>query len=365
MKYSENYKLNKPDMEDQFNLEHWNENTDKIDARMRKSQDEIESNDRDIATLFDESSKTNDNVAAIDAKIPAQASADNPLVDKAAMNSSIATNTANFIGTFASVNALNAYSGKLTNNDYAFVKTTDAAGNTIFSRYKWSGTAWLYEYELNNSSFTAAQWAAVNSGATSTLISQIKTMGGASASADGSAGFVTQPKKGDQNKVLCGDGNWKDVSSANGAVTLQAAFNAAHPVGETYTQYPQMDDPETLYNKNGVTSKWEVVDYKGAFFRAQGGNADTFKSKWDVLSLQSESLPNITGNAAVQGFNNNNTYTGAFDVSTTVIGKKDSGTGTGNYGGLDFDASRSNSAYGKRNEVAPANYTIRIWKRTA
>ena len=28
-----------------------------------------------------------------------------------------------------------------------------------------------------------------------------------------------------------------------------------------------------------------------------------------------------------------------------------------------LDASRSNSAYGRRNEVAPVNYTIRIWKR--
>ena len=28
-----------------------------------------------------------------------------------------------------------------------------------------------------------------------------------------------------------------------------------------------------------------------------------------------------------------------------------------------LDASRSNNAYGRRNEVAPANYTIRIWRR--
>ena len=30
---------------------------------------------------------------------------------------------------------------------------------------------------------------------------------------------------------------------------------------------------------------------------------------------------------------------------------------------MQINASRSNSAYGKRNEVAPANYTMRIWKR--
>ena len=30
-----------------------------------------------------------------------------------------------------------------------------------------------------------------------------------------------------------------------------------------------------------------------------------------------------------------------------------------------FDANRSNAAYGRRDEVAPRNYTTRIWLRTA
>ena len=32
---------------------------------------------------------------------------------------------------------------------------------------------------------------------------------------------------------------------------------------------------------------------------------------------------------------------------------------------ISIDASKSNSAYGKRNEVAPENYTMRIWKRVS
>ena len=127
-----------------------------------------------IKSKLDElASSVSTNVAdidAINAKIPAQASASNPLADKSFVNSSVATNTANFIGTFDSVDALNAYSGAKTNNDYAFVQSKDAAGNTLFKRYKWNGSAWLYEYELNNSSFTAAQWAAVNSGITAGMI---------------------------------------------------------------------------------------------------------------------------------------------------------------------------------------------------
>lgn len=111
---------------------------------------------------------TNENdISDINDKIPSQASSSNQLADKNFVNSSIATNTANFIGTFNSVAELEAYSGTLTNNDYAFVQTTDSAGNTLYDRYKWNGNEWLFEYELNNSSFTASQWATINSGGTS------------------------------------------------------------------------------------------------------------------------------------------------------------------------------------------------------
>ena len=71
------------------------------------------------------------------------------------VNSSIATNTANFAGTFTSESEFPA---RATNNDYLFLDTVDEEGNKIFKRYKYdeSTAAWKYEYTLNNSSFTAA-----------------------------------------------------------------------------------------------------------------------------------------------------------------------------------------------------------------
>jgi hypothetical protein len=117
------------------------------------------------------------NIADIRSLIPLQASTSNQLADKGFINSSIATNTANFIGTFNSVAELEAYSGTLTNNDYAFVATTDSAGNTLYDRYKYNADTqeWLFEYELNNSSFTAQQWASINSGITSGDVTLIGT----------------------------------------------------------------------------------------------------------------------------------------------------------------------------------------------
>lgn len=124
------------------------------------------------------STNTND-ISDIQDLIPAQASDSNQLADKNFVNSSIATNTANFIGTFNSVAELEAYSGTLTNNDYAFVVGTDSEGNTIYDRYKYTDAtnppSWEFEYELNNSSFTAAQWDAINSGITNGDVSLIQS----------------------------------------------------------------------------------------------------------------------------------------------------------------------------------------------
>lgn len=114
-------------------------------------------------------------ISTINGKIPSQASSSNQLADKAFVNSSIATSAATFRGTFNSVAELEAYSGEKDDNDYAFVTGTDSDGNTYYDRYKYNGTAWVFEYRLNNSSFTSTQWAAINSGATSTNIGQIAT----------------------------------------------------------------------------------------------------------------------------------------------------------------------------------------------
>lgn len=94
------------------------------------------------------------------------------------VNSSISFNSANYISNngepFTSVNDLPTDASVVSNNDYAFVTGTDAAGNTYYDRYKatveGSTVTWAKEFRLNNSSFTAAQWSAITSGITATLV---------------------------------------------------------------------------------------------------------------------------------------------------------------------------------------------------
>lgn len=78
-----------------------------------------------------------DEINSINAKIPAQASSVNQLADKDFVNSSVSTATATFRGTFTSLSSLQESEGD--RNDYAFYAHTDAAGNTIYDRYKYVG----------------------------------------------------------------------------------------------------------------------------------------------------------------------------------------------------------------------------------
>ena len=110
-------------------------------------------------------------INAINKLIPTQATENNKLADKDFVNSSIATNTATFKGTFQSTSSLPSTNVDI--NDYAFVITSDSDGNTLYNRYKYDGTVWVFEYTLNNSSFTAAQWAAIQSGITSTIVNNL------------------------------------------------------------------------------------------------------------------------------------------------------------------------------------------------
>lgn len=126
-----------------------------------------------------------DKLAPIIALIPAQASSSNQLADKNFVNSSVSTSTATFRGTYNLVSdlmlpvtatqvdiaaALAPIVSGEDKNDYAFVQIPTANDKPTeiarVDRYKYNGSAWGYEFSLNNSGFTAAQWAAINSGIT-------------------------------------------------------------------------------------------------------------------------------------------------------------------------------------------------------
>ena len=126
-------------------------------------------------------------VDAIEEKIPNQASAQNQLADKAFVNSSINSSTAFFRGAYASRAALLAVAWQtadpsaanfVSNNDYAYVADDEAHDDEAW-RYIYvlqeggQNNGWQPQFRVNESPLTAAQLAALNSGATAELIAKI------------------------------------------------------------------------------------------------------------------------------------------------------------------------------------------------
>lgn len=189
-------------------------------------------------------------IDSVESLIPDTATSDNKLTDEKFVNSSIATNTATFRGTFNIVTdldlttvaseqeiieALNAKFESLQitpdNNDYCFIAYPNNENPDSFDkydRYKYSENIWEYEFTLNNASFTTAQWAAINSGITKGNVEQIAT----------NTANITNLQNSKQDKLTAGANitiNENNVISATGGGGI-SSVKAENVDSESATQ---------------------------------------------------------------------------------------------------------------------------------
>lgn len=206
-------------------------------------------------------------ITTIEEVIPNQATPSNQLADKAFVNSSIATNTANFLGTYTSLADIEAIPNP-TNNDYAYLETTDTAGNTLYDRYKYSAEdeQWLFEYELNNSSFTAEQWATINSGLTQSSVagdieSAIEAL---DVSAVGGSGkYIKQISQTDGKiTAVTGDVTSSITSGSNDPVTSGAVADALASI--TVTDAETAEKLKTARNLKVALSSSNAQSFDGS-----------------------------------------------------------------------------------------------------
>ena len=247
-------------------------------------------------------------VTAVEQLIPSTASAQNKLADQNFVNSSVATNTANYISNngepFTSLAQLEAYSGTLTNNDYAFVVGTDSAGNTTYTRYKYNADAqqWAAEYVLNNSSFTAEQWAAIQSGITAVLVGKLSDLPTNSE--------LTNLFSGKQDTIL--DLATIRSGAALGATSLQPTAQQLTDAQKTQvltnigadavtekvdvSTFPQSLKPDTVYRFGTLTGSVTIP----GFTSIPAG--DTKAHLWIITFNTSTTAPTITWPADIVGW---------------------------------------------------------------
>lgn len=138
----------------------------------------------EVNTIRTDLDDLGDQVHEIEAKVPAGATADNQLADKAFVNSSINAVAAYYITSTPEGDSFNTkadldngpyyFQGAVrvpTTNDYALVKA-DETHDGAAARYMYDGKQWDYQYTLNDTPFTQAQVDAIDSGITAGLVSK-------------------------------------------------------------------------------------------------------------------------------------------------------------------------------------------------
>lgn len=159
---------------------------------------------------------------------------------------------------------------------------------------------------------------------------------------------------------------------------VQQAFDKARPIGSTYTQFPGTDDPNTLFNDDDITSTWTELDFDSAFFRAAGSASCGFN-----CGLQPEAIAphyhcvcnlnlyhnhamrvefGVAGQAPYSPYNGTYLQVAGLNASSRseYNGVIDNGLGY-----VSFTTTDTVYPHQPAPETRPANYTIRIWKRTA
>lgn len=127
-------------------------------------------------------------VSIIEGKIPSVATSTNQLVDKSYVDNQLNQVAARYLSRDAGGNPFASYeqftaaqssggffyagvSTTPTKNDYVLVSSDSMHSNAV-TRYWYTGSSWSFQYVVNNTPFTDAEWAAIRSGVTSAKVTQ-------------------------------------------------------------------------------------------------------------------------------------------------------------------------------------------------
>lgn len=281
---------------------------------------------------------TQERVTTIESKIPSEASSSNQLADKAFVNSSIATATALFRGTSAEGLTEQQFLAWLNTlehdtNDYAYWNTVDNVGNALFKKYKYNGSAWVYEYTLNNSSFTAAEWAAIKSGINSELVGKLNNIEGTA-----------------QVNILEGvsvDG--VDLQINNKKVNIDLSGKADKVSHATSGNFAGLDENGNLTDSGNKASDFKTKQSAKTDPIADGDTIEFIDSIIQDANGEITATKKAVTNADAShsGLMSSQQYSKVADVDNLLSGKTDkvNHATSGNFAGLDSNGNLTDSGH--------------------
>lgn len=224
----------------------------------------------EVNTIRTDLNDLGDQVHEIEAKVPAGATADNQLADKAFVNSSINAVAAYYITSTPEGDSFNTkadldngpyyFQGAVrvpTINDYALVKA-DETHDGAAARYMYDGKQWAYQYTLNDTPFTQAQVDAINSGITAGLVSKYNAAADTVDALDSEVGTLKTEMATAQSDI----GELKTASNTQAGLISDLqndkADKTALPQNQTGTAgqvYTKTDDGAEWKDASGGTSE--------------------------------------------------------------------------------------------------------------
>lgn len=145
--------------------------------------------------------------------------------------------------------------------------------------------------------------------------------------------------------------NTDDIAKVDARIS--SILDAIYPVGHVYLTTASTCPMETLI----PGSEWSLVSSGRALWTGNGSNGNT---------TIAAGLPNIKGAFNATELHDGEPWTsGAFTTSSGVTRKTPNATSDQSQNGFGFDASRSNSIYGKSTTVQPPAYVVNAFRRTA
>lgn len=179
----------------------------------------------------------------------------------------------------------------------------------------------------------------------------------------GAKAFTTNPTVPTTALESLADASVASVSAlvayidAAAAAARDAAIRAAWPVGAVYIQYPGYATPGSLFP--GVWSNISDA-FPGGFFRSEGGNASAFGSGLQAAMVLDHThahshdtktwgYEGATPSEGIRDIEGSEHSPSDYSASAVTIETSDPGVSSGTHG----------------DENRPANYSIRIWMRSA
>lgn len=403
MNYTTKLHLNKPEKAEQYNLDHWNDNSDTIDAYATQETTERQEADTLLQQGVNDSKQFSNmqGTAAISQGGTGQTTAQaalNALHSGVQTQSGInADDEVTYIertpadvqqGTPETIDVKNVTVETLANKVFDLLKSNNAnifgansnglvpkSGSASQNAFLNAQGSWLNpsysetlinvttseSYTLNENTIlkitaTAAVTIVLANptliGTTVTIINGSDTLTHSLSTTNVKGSTVDSILPNSYCKIAWNGSAWVNI--------------AAPAVGSPFTRYPNMKSPEEIY----PCSKWSDISssYAGAFFRAAGGNAQAFANQTNPqddatavngLSVGSKDLSHTHGYNATSG--NAALFAGG---NVPLIGINNTTVPTATTAASPATMNHNHSLNGDT-ETRPVNYTYQIWKRIA